>query len=210
MSTNKQIFLHIFSVVVKIQIHSMVKNEKEKVKFPVFGCLVARKFNISISFIYIVQLHKLLLLLNLIQHPRKCCHCERHLTNINGTFYSNQFILAKAQLFTLSFLYIEEEPPSPKSTHWGAYRSVTSCGAVPPSICLQSHTFTHFTHSYLVGRSMVFGHILTVHPCSLMCTNHIEDCTFFWICLTAALASTVNSQLNLKLSFLAQGVNNWI
>ena len=84
------------------------------------------------------------------------------------------FILAKAQLFPLSFLNIEEEPPTPRSTHWGAYRSATSCGAVHPSIWLQSHTFTHFTHSYLVGRGMVVGHILMVHICSFLCTNHID------------------------------------
>ena len=47
-------------------------------------------------------------------------------------------------------------------------------GQQPPSICLQSHTFTHFTHSNLVGRSMVVGHILVVHTCYLMCTNHID------------------------------------
>ena len=68
--------------------------------------------------------------------------------------YSNLFILAKAQLFSLSFLYIKEEPPPPRSTPWGAYRSSTSCEAVPPSICLQHHTFTYFTHSYLVVRSI--------------------------------------------------------
>ena len=86
----------------------------------------------------------------------KCCHYERHLTNISGTFYSDQFILAKTQLFSLSFLYIEEESPPPISTPWAAYRSATSCGAVP--------------------LSMVVGHILMVHTCSLMWTNHIDIC----------------------------------
>ena len=76
--------------------------------------------------------------------------------------------------FSLSFFYIEEEPPPPRSTVWGAYMSAISCGTVPSSICLQSHICTHFTHSRLVGRSMVVGHILTVHTCSLICTNHID------------------------------------
>ena len=74
----------------------------------------------------------------------------------------------------LSFLYIEEEPPPPRSTPWGAYRSAISCGAVPASMCLQNHMFTYFTHSYQVGRSMVVGHIPIVHTCSLMCNNHID------------------------------------
>ena len=41
-------------------------------------------------------------------------------------------------------------------------------GSVHSSICLQSHGFTHFTltHSHLVGKSMVVGHILMVHTCS--------------------------------------------
>ena len=104
----------------------------------------------------------------------KCCHYERHLTDINCTFYSDQFILAKAQVFSLSFLSIEEESSPPRSTPWGAYRPATSYGAVPSSICLQSHAFTQFTHSYLIGRSMVVGHILMVHTYSLMCTNHID------------------------------------
>ena len=89
------------------------------------------------------------------------------LQKINGTFYSDLFILAKAQLFSLSFLYIEEEPPPPRSIPWGAYRSAISCRAVSPSICLQSHKFTHFTGKY-------DNHILIVHTCSLMCTNHIH------------------------------------
>ena len=104
----------------------------------------------------------------------KCCHYERCLTDISGTFYGDQFILSKVQLFLLSFLSTEDEPPPPGSTPWGAYRPTTSCGTVPPSICLQSHAFTHFTHSHLVGRSMVVGYILTVYTCSVMCTNHID------------------------------------
>ena len=80
-------------------------------------------------------------------------------------------------LFFLSFLYIEEEPPPPRSTPWGAYRSAISCGTVPPSICLQSHTFTHFTHSYLVGQSMVVGHIPMVHTLFDVHQSHRNDST---------------------------------
>ena len=36
------------------------------------------------------------------------------------------------------------------------------------------NTFHTLTHPYLVGRSMVFGHIPMVHTCSLMCTSHID------------------------------------
>ena len=105
----------------------------------------------------------------------KCSHYERTLTNING-IYSDQFILAKVQLFSLSFLYIEEEPSPARSTPWGAYRSSTSCGALPPSMYLQSHIFTHLlTHSFLLGRSMVVGHIPIVHTCSLICQSHRHD-----------------------------------
>ena len=43
---------------------------------------------------------------------------------------------------------------------------------VPPRVCFQSHAFTNFTHTWLVG--MVVRHILTVHICSLMCTNLID------------------------------------
>ena len=107
----------------------------------------------------------------------KCCQYERHLTNISGTFTVTCSCLARSQLFSLSFLYIEKEPPPARSTPWEAYRSGTSCETVPPSICLQSHAFYTFhtlTHLYLVDRSMVVGYILMVHMCSLMCTNHID------------------------------------
>ena len=94
--------------------------------------------------------------------------------------YSGQFILAKAQLFSLSFLYIEDEQPPPRTTPLGAYRSATSYGIGPPSICLHSHTFYSFhilTHSYLVGRSMVVGHIPMVHTFFNVHQSHRSDST---------------------------------
>ena len=108
----------------------------------------------------------------------KCCHYERHLTmmNLNGTF-SDQFILAKAKLF---FFVIP--------LYWGGATSslVNFLESIQvfhliwgsASLYLPSephiYSFHILTHSYLVGRSVVVGHILTVHTCSLMCTNHIN------------------------------------
>ena len=38
---------------------------------------------------------------------------------------------------------------------------------------IHRHTHTH-THMVTVDRSMVVGHVPTVHTCSFMCTNHID------------------------------------
>ena len=62
----------------------------------------------------------------------------------------------------------------------GVHTGVQSHEAVPVFLfCLQSctsvHTHSHpsCTHSHLVGRSMLVGHVPTVHTSSLMYTNHI-------------------------------------
>ena len=45
-----------------------------------------------------------------------------------------------------------------------------SCSAGPS---LQSPSYTH-SHMVNADRNMVVGHILMVHTCSYMCTNHID------------------------------------
>ena len=85
--------------------------------------------------------------------------------------YSNQFILAKAQLFSChSFI-----PPQINSL-WSiqvCHLMLGSASLYLPSE-LHIYSFHTLTHSYLVCRSMVVGNILMVHTCSLMCTNHID------------------------------------
>ena len=65
------------------------------------------------------------------------------------------------------------EPPPPKSTPWGVYRSTSTFSAV--YLFLQSHLCCHhsYTHSHKADRSPVVGNILTVHMLPFMCTNHI-------------------------------------
>ena len=107
----------------------------------------------------------------------KCCHYERHLTDINDTFYSDQCILPL--FFVIPFYCggaISSQNDSQVSIQvchlmWGS----TSL-YLPSEPCI--YTFHTLTHSYLVGRSMVVGHILTVHTCSLMCTNHIDTTAY--------------------------------
>ena len=70
---------------------------------------------------------------------------------------------------TVSFL-IDGEPPTPRSTAWGAYRSAISCEAVPLHSAFHSST----PYSLTVDRSMVVGHIPLDHMHSFMCTNHID------------------------------------
>ena len=83
-------------------------------------------------------------------------------------------LAAQANHLTVSHQY-EKEPPSPRSTPWGAYRSASlmchrSSFSQAFSAC---HSHTH-SHMVIVDRSMVVGHVLTVHTCSFMCTNHID------------------------------------
>ena len=104
----------------------------------------------------------------------KCCHYERHLTNITGTFtMTSSFWLRPSSFLCHSFILRRSPLLSDQFPGWhtGLPSHVGQC---LPLICLQSHTFTHFTYSYLVGRSMVVGHNLMFHTCSLMCTNHMD------------------------------------
>ena len=71
-------------------------------------------------------------------------------------------------------LFLEGEPPPPRSTPWGAYRSMSH---VRQYLFLSFNPSTqHFLllHSFLVDRSMVVGHVLKDHTCSFMCTSHID------------------------------------
>ena len=73
---------------------------------------------------------------------------------------------------TVLFL-LEGEPPPPRSTPWGAYRSAISGGAVPLLLFGPSVQHSHI-HSLIVDRSSVVGHVWMDHTCSFMCTNHID------------------------------------
>ena len=101
----------------------------------------------------------------------KCCHYERHLKHISGTFTVTSSFCLKLSSFLFSFLYIEEEPHPPRSIpgdHTGLPPHVGQC--LPLSAFWAMHL--HISHSYLVTRSMMVGHIPTVHTCSFMGTNH--------------------------------------
>ena len=56
---------------------------------------------------------------------------------------------------------------------WVCHLMWGSASIYPPSEPY-IYSFHTFTNSYQVGKSMVVGHILMVHTCSLMCTNHID------------------------------------
>ena len=81
---------------------------------------------------------------------------------------------ALANHLTVSHQY-EKEPPSPRSTPWGAYRSTRLMQHRSFLYnCLQCcHSHIH-SHMVIVDRSMVVGHVQTVHICSFMCTNHTD------------------------------------
>ena len=88
-------------------------------------------------------------------------------------FYSDQFILAKDQLFLChSFILSWSHllPDQLPGKHTGLQSHVRQC--LPLSAFRTTHLL--ISHSYLVGRSMVVWHILMVHTCSLICTNHID------------------------------------
>ena len=86
-------------------------------------------------------------------------------------------IFTCARPFSVSFL-CEKEPPPPRSTPWGAYRCHGSCVQIFASARQpgETHNVSAFAlvHLLQLGRSMVVGHVLMVHTCSFMCTNHID------------------------------------
>ena len=109
----------------------------------------------------------------------KCCHYERHLTNINGTFTVTSSIWLRPSSFLFHSFILRRShllPDQLPGEHTDLPPHVGQCLPLSAfrSLHLQiSHTHTH-THSCLVGRSMVAGYIPMVHMCSLMCTNHID------------------------------------
>ena len=81
--------------------------------------------------------------------------------------------------------FLEGEPPLPRSTPWGAYRSASH---------VSQYLFLSFDpsaqqflllHSLLVDRSTVVGHVPIDHTCSFMCTSHIDmaahNLAFIWV-----------------------------
>ena len=97
------------------------------------------------------------------------------------TLYQKHFtIFTCPRPFSVSFL-CEKEPPPPRSTPWGVYRCHGSY--VHISASAQQPRETHNVSAFALlhpptilqsGRSMVVGHVLMVHTCSFMCTNHVD------------------------------------
>ena len=93
-----------------------------------------------------------------------------------------------ARPFSLSFL-CEKEPPSPRSTLWGAFRWHDSQASIPVSAHqpVETHIISAVALSHTPlspsfrspsDRSTVVGHVPTVYMCSFMCTNqHRHDST---------------------------------
>ena len=109
------------------------------------------------------------------------CFISFHLVHLYSAFrilldfqmllYNFSFSCSGHFFHTVSFHFSWGEPPPPRSTPWGAYRSAILYEAVPLSFGLSmQHSFTH---SLMADRSMVVGHVLMVHICSFMCTSHI-------------------------------------
>ena len=73
--------------------------------------------------------------------PKYAFSCALQSQILSMALYSDQFILAKAQLFSWHSFIFEEEPPPPRSTPWGAYRSAISCGVVPLS-AFRAHIYS--------------------------------------------------------------------
>ena len=107
----------------------------------------------------------------------KCCPYERPLIQISGALFTvtSSFWLRPALFFVIPFIF--------RGNHLLPDHLAVEHTGLPPlvgsdSLCLPSEphisSFHALEHSYLVGRSMVVGHILMVHTCSLMCTNHID------------------------------------
>ena len=76
--------------------------------------------------------------------------------------FQDCFTIFAAQAHLTVSCHYGRQPPSPRSTPWGAYRynHLECC-----------HTCTH---SFMVDRSTVAGHVAMVHMCSFMYTNHID------------------------------------
>ena len=109
---------------------------------------------------------------------RDTCYVNTNLYSaLEGTpsSYQLHFTIAAAKANHHSVSHqCEREPPSPISTlpgeHTGPHHILCS---IPSNN--QPHCSPHtYTHSLMVDRSTVVGHVPMVHMCSFMCTNHID------------------------------------
>ena len=79
------------------------------------------------------------------------------------------FIFLLRPLFILCHsIFLEGEPPPPRSTPLGVYRSAISYGATQHS----------YTHSLMADRSMAVGHVPMVHTCFYVHQSHRHDSTY--------------------------------
>ena len=90
------------------------------------------------------------------------------------TFYCTLHIFFCLGHSLLSHSYIEGEPPPPRSTPWGAYRPIISHTRWNPYYHWAYLMQLSLSHSLLIDRSTVVGHVPTDHMCSFMYTSHID------------------------------------
>ena len=91
---------------------------------------------------------------------------------IPGIFKTSVQWMQPRPITLLCHACMRGSPPLPDQLpgeHTGLHHILCS---MPSNNCLQcSHTYTHL---FMIDRSMVVGHVPTVHTCSFMCTNHID------------------------------------
>ena len=95
--------------------------------------------------------------------------------NVQDIFKTALHCAAQAHHLTVSCRY-GREPTSPRSTPWGAYRSASHfVQHTFYNNCLQCcHTYTH---SFMVDRNTVVGHVPTVHVFFYVHQSHKRDST---------------------------------
>ena len=97
------------------------------------------------------------------------------MARVHGKVLSHMLYMVVLLGATFSYCiipFLEGEPPPPRSTPWGAYRSVSYARQYLFFIIQPSSTALSLLHS-LVDRSMVVGHVPMDHTCPFMCTSHI-------------------------------------
>ena len=104
---------------------------------------------------------------------------------------------AQATFHTLSYHFYEREPPLPRSTPLGAYRSASHVRQYLPII--QPSVQDSHIHSLIVDRSMVVGHVPMDHMCSFMCTPcqqaHLFQPAHWQSCTTEKRRGKVPAQM---------------
>ena len=91
-----------------------------------------------------------------------------HFTVTNSFWLRASSFVCHSYILRRSHLLPDQLPVE----HTGLLSHVGQCLLL--SSIRATHLVISHTHSYLVGRSMVVGHIPMVHTCSLMCTNHMK------------------------------------